>query len=120
LTGAPVVPPFTGAPVVPPFTAVPVVPPFTAAPVVPPYVRRPIVATPYAAAAAYGYGFFGGVADDSPVIVVQPEIVQPETRAASAPGMPPAAMPATDPTQPGTPHDPCHPVPSGYHCDWPS
>jgi hypothetical protein len=110
-----IVPPLTGAPVVPPFTGAPVVPPFGIGTAVAPYARLPVVATPYGNPAAYGYGFIGGAADETQIIIASPEI-----RAASVPGTPQSARTDVNPAQPETPHEPCHPVPSGYHCDWSS
>ncbi|MDR3534227.1 MAG: hypothetical protein P4L90_27140 [Rhodopila sp.] len=108
------------SPIVPPFTAATaIVPPFGPGQVAPSFVRLPIVVTP-----TFGSPEFAGAVIHLPAVaapsraLVDGIVTQtagapvgnlPETRIATTRSVIANASPAA-----------CHPIPSGYHCDWPS
>jgi hypothetical protein len=103
------VPPMAGSgAIVPPFT-VPVVPPFGAAGGNALPGGLPVIVTPFVETTPFGSGFIGratGLPDLS------------RAQAASLRNAPRDGV--SNEAQPSGPLAACHPVPYGYHCDWPS
>jgi hypothetical protein len=99
----------TGA-IVPPFSGAPIVPPFGATTAGGRFDRLPSVAGPYGYLPGYGYAAW----------------LQPEASPVAAPSVVPSAGESPAAMGPGSaaaaaaPASPCHPIPNGYHCDWPS
>jgi hypothetical protein len=94
--------------IVPPFT-VPIVPPFgaTGSNALP--GGLPVVVTPFVGTTPFGSGFIGRTP-------VQPD--PSRSQAALLRNAPRDGV--SNEAQPSGPLAACHPVPCGYHCDWPS
>jgi len=109
---------------IPPFTT-PIVPPIGSVTTVPWFAGLPAVVTPWGYASAFGAGFFGsGFIGGAPTNVYvaeapanPPGLSEPPQ---AATGVPQAGPTDATPAEPNSPLAACHPVPSGYYCNWPS
>jgi hypothetical protein len=111
-----IVMPFAFGPdtIVAPLT-IPIVAPFGSATVRASRGGLPVVITPSVNTPVFFSGFAGGMPAEAPRITEPPHVTEAPTAPEPETGVPRTTAAAANPFPAA-----CHPVPSGYHCDWPS